>query len=129
MADQDTNLDTLAASSASKETLANALFDVASPAMLGGRRASTTTGLTWGYYGGMVNVSSGSPSGWQRIPNNTLLLTGNATNYIELDPTTGVVSKNTSAFTAGRCPLYKAVTNASTVIDYEDWRRIALATY
>ena len=127
MADQTTNLDTIAASAAGKETIANALFDAGSPATIGGRHASTTSGLTWGYYGGMVNTG-GSPIAWERIDNGTLLLTGNATNYVELDPSTGVVSKNTVGFTSGSCPLYIVTTNASVVTNYLDYRRVALAT-
>jgi len=124
MADMTTHLDTLVASQAGKEVTANELFDALSPVIVGGRRASTTSGLTWGYYGGMVNIS-GTPTA---VASGTIALTASATNYIELDPATGAVSKNTTGFTAGRCPLYQITAGASSVTNYIDKRAFALAT-
>lgn len=118
MANSTTNLDLLVFSQAAKETTANSLSDAASPATLYGRRASTTSGLTWGYYGGRVVANGTSTS----ISNGTLSLTANQTNYIEATPSTGAVSTNTSSFTAGRIPLYAVVTGASTVSSYTDYR-------
>ena len=56
MADSTTNLDSIVQGSGSQDLQANALYDAASQAMLYGRRASTTTGTTWGYYGGPMVV-------------------------------------------------------------------------
>jgi hypothetical protein len=117
MSDSTTNLDLISSSQAQKEITANALFDAASPAMLFGRRASTTAGLSWGYYGGTLNVS-GTPTS---ISNGTVALTASATNYLEATAA-GVVSANTSAFTAGRIPLYTIITGTSTVTSYGDKR-------
>jgi hypothetical protein len=50
-----------------------------------------------------------------------LVLTASATNYIE-STTAGVVSKNTTGFTAGSIPLYTVVTGASSVLSYTDQR-------
>src|SRR5258708_5822612 len=105
MANSATNLDLISESQKGKATTADALFDAFSPASLFGRRASTCTALTWGYYGGTLLVA-GTPTS---IANGTLTLTDNATNYIE-STTAGVVSSNASAFTAGRIQLYTAVT-------------------
>lgn len=118
MANSTTNLDLISVSQAQKEATANALFDSASPALLYGRRASTTGGLVWGYYGGMVMIS-GTPT---QISNGTLSLTASATNYVEAAPGTGAVSANTTGFTAGRIALYQIVTGASTVTSYQDLR-------
>lgn len=117
MASSTTNLDTLSSSQAQKEVTANALFDAGSPATLFGRRASTTSGLTWGYYGGIMLVDGVLTS----ISNGTVALTASTTNYIE-SRRAGVVSKNTTGFTAGRIPLYTIVTGASSVTSYTDHR-------
>lgn len=118
MANSTTNLDTITSSQAAKEAAANAVFDAASPATLYGRRASTCTGLTWGYYGGNVLVNGVLT----QIANGTLALTASNTNYIEANPTTGAVSSNTTGFTAGRVPLYSVVGGASTITSYTDQR-------
>jgi hypothetical protein len=110
-------LDLISSSQASKEVTANALFDAASPAMLFGRRSSTTAALTWGYYGGTLLVDGVLTA----IANGTVALSASSTNYVEATRA-GVVSKNTTGFTAGRIPLYKVVTGAATVTSYEDWR-------
>src|SRR5574340_1658579 len=94
MANSTTNLDTLVYSQASKEVTANALFDAGSPATLFGRRASTTSGLTWGYYGGQLMVDGAISA----IANGTVALSASATNYVE-STRAGVVSKNTTGFT------------------------------
>lgn len=119
MSHSTTLLDLLAASQAQKEVTAISLFDAASPAMLFGRRASTTAALTWGYYGGTVLVA-GVPT---QIDNGTVALAASATNYVEAT-SAGVVSANTSGFTAGRTPLYTVVTGAASVTSYIDQRTV-----
>jgi hypothetical protein len=118
MSNSTTLIDTIATNQSSKEVLANALFDAASPAMLWARRASTTSGLTWGYYGGWFNG---------QISNGTVSLTASTTNYLMADATTGAVSVNTTGFTAGKIPLYLVVTGATTVTSYTDERSYAPA--
>ncbi len=120
MSNSSTNLDLIAVAQAQKETTANALFDAASPAMLYGRRAQTSGGLVWGYYGGTAAVA-GVPT---QIANGTITLTASATNYVEADPATGAVSANTTGFTAGRIRLHSVVTGASTVTSYADLRTV-----
>lgn len=117
MANSTTNLDTISASQAQKEVTANALHDAGSPATLFGRRASTSAGLTWGYYGGRILVDGVLTT----IANGTVALTASATNYVEATRA-GVVSKNTSGFTAGSIPLYTVVAGSSTVTSYTDER-------
>lgn len=121
MSDSTTLLDNISASQAQKEVSANALFDAASQAMIFGRRASTSAGLTWGYYGGELLVDGVLTS----IANGTVALTASTTNYVETTRA-GVVSKNTTGFTAGSIPLYTIVAGSSTVTSYTDHRNFAL---
>lgn len=117
MAGSTTNIDTISQSQASKEVTANAYFDAASPATIFGRRQSTSSGLTWGYYGGGMWVDGVLTT----IANGTVALTASTTNYVEATRA-GVVSKNTTAFTAGSIPLYTIVTGTATVTSYTDHR-------
>jgi len=120
MSSSTTLLDLIAQSQASKEVTANALFDALSPASLFGRRASTCSGLTWGYYGGVL-ITDGS--GYQ-IASGTLTLTASSgNNYVEASRA-GVVSKNTTGFTPGAIPLYVLVAGASSITSYTDWRAV-----
>lgn len=119
--DRTTWFDTIPASMASAEVIANALFHAMSQGALGGRRDSTTGGLTWGWYGGRVyidgtavDVGGGSHVG-------TTALTASATNYVEIDRA-GAVSKNTTAFSADKAPLYVVTTGAASVAEYIDHR-------
>src|SRR6266404_2347351 len=121
MADSTTNLDTISTAQSQKEVTANAADDAESPASFGGRRASTTTGLTWGYYGGKYMAGGSSPA-ITMLANGTVALTASVTNYVEFDPVTGTVSANSTAFTAGRVPLYMCVAGASTITSYTDQR-------
>jgi uncharacterized protein YaiE (UPF0345 family) len=117
MADSTTNLDPISSSQAGKEVTANAFFDAASPATLFGRRALSTSGLTWGFYGGDLEVDGAITT----LANGTVALTASSTNYVEATRA-GVVSANTTGFTAGRIPLYTVVTGAATVTSYTDQR-------
>lgn len=118
MADSTTHLSTIVQAQGSQDLKANALFDAASPASTYGRNDSTTSGVTWGYYGGKVRIAGVLTS----ISNGTVTLTPSQTNYVEAHPDTGAVSKNTTAFTAGYLPLYTVVVGASTVTSYTDQR-------
>lgn len=122
MANSTTNLDTLSASASAKDVVADELFDAMSPASLFGRKASTSSGLTWGFYGGKIIVDGVLTT----INNGTVALTASNTNYVEVDRA-GTVSKNTTGFTAGRIPLYEIVCGVSTVSSYTDWRSWAAA--
>jgi hypothetical protein len=121
MADRTTWIDTISVSQASKEVTANAFFDASSPGTIFGRRAATTTGLTWGYYGGKLYINGTSTELPDSSNVGVISLTASATNYIEVSAA-GVVSKNTTGFSADKAPLYIVVTGASTVADYFDER-------
>lgn len=74
------------------------------------RRASATTGLTWGYYGGSMIVDGVLVT----TANGTLTLSASTTNYVEATRA-GVVSSNTTGFTANRFPIRQVVTGTSTI--------------
>ncbi|MDQ1326706.1 MAG: hypothetical protein QG564_1842 [Campylobacterota bacterium] len=123
MANSTTNLDLINPTQAAKEATANALIDAASPATLLGRRASTTTGLTFGYYGGVLNGDSVF-----NIANGTVTLTDNAVNYIQCNPATGVVSVVTGSFTSGYIPMYQVTTSGGLQTVWTDKRPNPLYT-
>jgi hypothetical protein len=108
--------DQLATSQAGKEVRINGLMNSVSTAALGGRRESTTTGITWGYYGGQLLVNGVATA----VANGTVTLTVSTTNYVGISQA-GVVSTATTR-TAGNAPLYSVVTSSSAVIGYTDER-------
>lgn len=118
MADSATHLDTIVQGSGSQDQQANALYDAASPAFTYGRRSSTTSGTTWGYFGGKVRLAGVVTA----ISNGTLALTPSTTNYVQAHPDTGAVSSNTTGFTAGYLSLYTVVVGSATVTSYTDHR-------
>lgn len=126
MANSTTNVDTISSSQAQKEVTANAVFDAASMALTYGRRASTTTALSWGYYGGNVTLADGSMS---QIANGTVALTGSATNYVVASKATGAVSVSTATTNWNNRKaywrLYSIVTGVSSVSSYTDSREPA----
>lgn len=85
-------------------------------------RSAAHSGLDFGYYGGLVhndNVVTTTADG-------TVTLTNAATNYVEVNISTGAVTANTSSFTSGRIPLFTVVTSGgsiSTVTDKRTWAR------
>jgi len=117
MSNSTITFDAIIQSQASKEVTANAMFDALSPASAFGRRQSTTSGLNWGYYGANMLVNGV----FTQIANGILALTASTTCYVEAT-TAGVVSFNTTGFTAGRIALYQVVTGASTISSYTDRR-------
>ena len=104
-------------SQADKATQVNELFEAVSPAGLFGINRETTTALTWGYYGGYLWTDGVLTS----IADGTLALSASATNYVEATAA-GVVSKNTTGFSASSVPLYVVVTGAATISTISDRR-------
>jgi hypothetical protein len=117
MADLATNVPQMLTSQASKEVTFNALIDAGSQATLFGRNYLTTTSLTWGFLGGMMTIDGVLT----RIANGTVTLTNGQTNYVEATRA-GSVSVNTTAFTAGRIPLYQITVAGNVVTNYLDLR-------
>jgi hypothetical protein len=114
--DSTTNLDLLATSQSNKELRINDLMDAASPSTYFGRRASTCSGLTWGFYGGKLLIAGVETA----IANGTLALTASTTNYVQLSAA-GVVSVAATR-AADQAPLYSIVTSATAVVSYVDER-------
>lgn len=114
MASSNTTLPLLQVGQTGKETQINALNLAASPALLFGRDELASIGLTWRVYGGVFNGST--------IADQSVSLTASATNYIEADATTGVVSRNTVEFTVGRLKLYSVVCGAAGPTSWVDFR-------
>jgi hypothetical protein len=117
MADSTTHLDQLTPATANNELRVNEGFDATSVASVFGRRASTSTGATWGYYGGRIGSTA--------IANGTLSLT-TGTNYIVALRSTFAVSSSTSTTnwsnTAQYMRLYQVVVSGGQVTSYEDRR-------
>lgn len=85
--------------------------------------ADNSSGLSLRVRGGTFLNGSGLKS----APNVTLTLTASTTNYVEMDDN-GVVSTNTTGFTAGSTQLYLIVTGASVITGLEDFRTITATT-
>lgn len=103
----------------SPETQINGNFQTLEWAQVYGRRAQVTTGLTWGYYGGVM-------WGGIMVADGTLTLTDAAANYIVVNKTTGAISVSTAATnwddTAAYARVYKVTTAAGVVSAVEDHR-------
>lgn len=117
MADKTTHLDQIE-DGAGATVRVNELADAMSPLSLMGRRAETTTGLVWGYYGGRVNGTAKA--------NGTVALTDDATNYVVMHRTTLVVTAATNTTNwddvSTYARMYKVTVASSVVTDYEDHR-------
>lgn len=120
MADSTTTIDQVSNQAAQREVTINENFDAASPAMFGGRRASTCVALTWGYYGGRWNS--------QEVADGTLSLAANSTNRVVVERATGEVMLDDSSPGAAwddatnYLRLYEIVTGAASVTSYDDHR-------
>jgi hypothetical protein len=115
--DSTTLLDQIAVAAGAHVRI-NELIDALSVGAAYGRRASTCTGLTWGYFGTRYGGSA--------IANGTNACGASTTTYMVAHRTTGAVSFATAttnwddSSTYGRC--YKIVTSASAITSYEDHR-------
>ena len=128
MANSTTNIDGIVQGQGSQDIVANAFFDATSPASVYGRRASSTTGMTWGYYGGNVTKSDGTMG---QITNGTVTLTASTTNYVVAKKEDGVVSASTATTNWNSTDywrLYSVVTGTTTITSYTDYREIGRMT-
>lgn len=118
MADQTSPIQPIEAAT-NVATRLNENFDAASPAMLYGRDARTTTGLTWGYVGGRF--------GSALITSGTVTLDASATSYLVAAQADGAVSVSDTTTDWDDADnflrLYKITTGASAVTGYEDHRQ------
>lgn len=72
---------------------------------------ASTTGLTFAYFGGIVQNGATV----EVIADGDVALTDDATNYVEVDAN-GVVSANTTDWTAGSEALYEVVTASGAIV-------------
>lgn len=79
---------------------------------------ATTTGLTFGFFGGQTRNDNTVAT----VGPGTVALTLSTTNYVEADAATGTVTKNTVGFTSGKVPLFVIVTGVSTITTITDKR-------
>lgn len=79
--------------------------------------AATTSGLTFGYFGGNIYSNGANIV----IASGTVALTASATNYVQRTAA-GIVSVNTTGFTAGLIPMATVVAGASTITSITDGR-------
>ena len=97
----------------------NENFSAVSPAALFSKKHSTTTGLTLGYYGGVLDGVS--------YADGTHLLTASTTRYVVAARATGVVSSSTGTAnwndTTNYLRMGVAVVGASTITTWTDWRQ------
>lgn len=95
---------------------ANALFDAVSPAALYGLDYSNTSGLALGLHGGKVSINGVVTV----IADYSGTLTASVTNYVEANPTTGAVSKNSTGYTPGFWRIGRGVATTTTFTWYDD---------
>ncbi|MBI2801231.1 MAG: hypothetical protein HYX63_13300 [Gammaproteobacteria bacterium] len=112
-----TILNQLSSGQTQKEVTTNNNFQVVSIAGTFAQNVSTTSGLTWGFFGGQIIVDGV----FTAVADGTLALTASATNFIEVTRA-GTVSANTTGFTAGRIALYEVGTNATIITSITDRR-------
>jgi hypothetical protein len=80
-------------------------------------KEATTAGLTLGYFGGQLSVNGVLTT----IADGTIALNGSSTNYVE-HTAAGVVSKNTTGFSADKFPIAEVVCDAGSITGYTDRR-------
>jgi hypothetical protein len=123
MADSTSNIDSISSTQAQKEVTANASLNAASKAMFGANRATTTSALTWGYYGGRYFGTS--------VANGTLALTASTTNYIVANRTSGAITGSTATTNWNNfgdyIRLYSVVTASASISSYQDHRQAIVA--
>lgn len=118
MSDSTTPFGTISTGQGNQTAKANALFDASAPVAIYAKKAATTSGLTLGYHGGKITVNGVVTV----IADGTLALTASTTNYVEANPATGAVSKNTTAYTPGYWRIGRAVTGTASITTWYDDR-------
>lgn len=86
--------------------------------------SATTTGLVWGYKGGLVRFDNTVTT----IAASTITLTDDTTNYVQVN-TSGTVIKNTTGFTAGNIPVRQVVCSGGVQSSSTDKRSYLNGTF
>ncbi len=112
-----TTLQQLSSSQSSPEVPINENFETLGASAIFGKKQPTTSGLTWGYYGGLYNGNV--------IPDGTLTLTDASTNYVVVLRSSGVVSvstTNANSIATAYAKLYQLTTAGAVVTSVVDQR-------
>jgi hypothetical protein len=104
--------------SATAEVQVNENFETMSHMSVYGKRQSVTSGLTWGYYGGLW--------GGITVADGTVTLTNAATNYLVVARSTAATNWNDGS---GYARLYRLTTAGSVVTAAEDHRAGPLGAF
>jgi len=118
MADSTTPFGSIAIGQGDQASKANGLLDALSPVSIYGKNYATTSALSLGYHGGKISVNGVVTT----IADGTIALTASTTNYVEVNPTTGAVSKNTASYTPGYWRIGRAVTGTASITTWHDDR-------
>lgn len=118
MSDSSTPFGTIAISQGNQATKANALFDACAPVSIYAKNAATTSGLSLGLHGGKTSINGVITV----ISDSTTTLSSSATNYVEANPSTGAVTKNTTSYTPGYWRIGRAVTGTASITTWYDDR-------
>lgn len=125
MSDSTTPFGTIATSQINQTSKANALFDAVASVSIYAMKAATTTGMTLGYHGGKLSINGVLTV----IADGTLVLTASVTNYVEVHPLTGVVSRNSTAYTPGYWRIGRAVTGTAAITTWYDDRYVGFCAH
>lgn len=82
-----------------------------------GQKASATTALTWGFYGGPAF----NGTTWISVGDGTITLAASHLNYVERT-IAGTVSANITGWTAGKIPIAIVAVGASSISSTSDFR-------
>lgn len=104
---------TLSTNQDQKEVLINENFQALTQASAFGWRIQGSSGLVFGYWGGNYQNASGVLFS---ISDGTITLTASSTNYVYLNPTTGVIANSTTTPSTGMVRLAKVTTNATSIV-------------
>ena len=97
-----------------EDAIAEIYTDTASVIILNNtfdENSSTTTGLTWGYQGGTFRLDNVVTT---KTAGTVAGLTDDDVNYIEIDPSDGVVKSNITGFTSGSIPIREVTTSSGS---------------
>ena len=118
MSDSAAPFGTVATTQGNQTSKANALFNAVAPVGVYGLKYADTSGLVLGYHGGKLSVNGVVTT----ISDGTVTLTASSTNYVEANPSTGAVTKNTTAYTPGYWRIGRAVTGSASITTWYDDR-------
>lgn len=109
-----------------KEDIINENIRAVSAAAKFSYKASASSGLRFGYYGGTQTNRDGTRT---EIADGYVTCVISKTNYIEYDFTTKQIKVNQTGFTDNNIPLYQVVTNTSAISTITPVNEVLFATF